>query len=111
MSTIARLILSIIGLSVLVVSCTTKRDGVAYRIYHNTTTHYNGHFNADQAMLKAEAKILSNTTEDFDSILSVIALGNDDAVKTAYEDFERVIEKSEKVIAKHTKQRKQLKLL
>lgn len=102
MSVITRLLLFFLGLGFLVVSCTTKRDGVAYRIYHNTTTHYNGHFNADQAMLKAEAKILSNTTEDFDSILSVIALGNDDAVKTAYEDFERVIEKSEKVIAKHT---------
>ena len=85
MSVITRLLLFFLGLGILVVSCTTKRDGVAYRIYHNTTTHYNGHFNADQAMLKAEAKILSNTTEDFDSILSVIALGNDEAVKTAYQ--------------------------
>jgi hypothetical protein len=96
------LLVWLFALTVLVVACTTKRDGVAYRIYHNTTTHYNGHFNADQAMIKAEGKIISNTTEDYDSILSVIALGNDDAAKTAYEDLERVIEKSEKVIAKHT---------
>ena len=83
-------------------ACTNKKDGVAYRAYHNTTAHYNGHFNADQAMIQAETKIRSNTIEDFDSILSVIALGSPEGAQTALEDLERVIAKSEKVIQKHT---------
>ena len=83
-------------------ACTNKKDGVAYRAYHNTTAHYNGHFNADQAMLQAETKIRSNTIEDFDSILSVIALGSPEGGQAALEDLERVISKTEKVIKKHT---------
>ncbi|MEY2764317.1 MAG: hypothetical protein RLZZ205_741, partial [Bacteroidota bacterium] len=72
-------------------ACTNKKDGVAYRAYHNTTAHYNGHFNADQAMLQAETKIRANTIEDFDSILSVIALGSPEGGQAALEDLERVI--------------------
>ena len=30
--------------------CSTKRDGRAYRIYHNTTARYNGFYYANEAM-------------------------------------------------------------
>ena len=83
-------------------SCTNKKDGVAYRIYHNTTAHYNGQFNAEQAMISAEEKIIKNHQEDYDSILPLFIYGDIETVKPAFEDLERVIEKGEKVIKKHT---------
>ncbi len=92
------ILLTVCGLT----ACTNKKDGVAYRIYHNTTTHYNGHFNADQAMISAEEKIKTQYQEDYDSILPLFIFGDIETVKPAFEDLERVIEKSEKVIKKHT---------
>jgi len=86
----------------LVFSCTTKKDGVAYRVYHNTTTHFNGHFNADQAMIQAQKTIESAFQEDYDSIIPILICGNPELNKAAYEDLEKVISKSEKVIKKHT---------
>ena len=91
-------LLLILGIS----ACTNKKDGVAYRIYHNTTAHYNGQFNAEQAMISAEEKIINNHQEDYDSILPLFIYGNIETVKPAFEDLERVIEKGEKVIKKHT---------
>ena len=89
-------------MSVATFSCTNKKDGVAYRIFHNTTAHYNGHFNAEQAMISAEEKIKTQYQENYDSILPLFIFGDIETIKPAFEDLERVIEKSEKVIKKHT---------
>lgn len=83
-------------------ACTTTKDGFAYRAYHNTTAHFNGHFNAGESMKKGVEKIQAAHEEDYDEILPVFIYGTEATSKEAYPEMERVITKCEKVISKHT---------
>ena len=82
-------------------SCTTKKDGFAYRVFHNTTTRYNGFFNAKEAMKEGQLKIAEAYQENYDSILPIFLYGDEAAAQRAYPDMERVIEKSSLVIERH----------
>lgn len=89
-------------LLLLAVSCSTKKDGFSYRVYHNTTAHFNGHFNAGESIKKGQVKLLEAHVEDYDSILPLFVYGTKETAKSAYPEMERAIEKSEKVIKRHT---------
>lgn len=82
-------------------SCTTKKDGFAYRVFHNTTTRYNGFFNAKEAMKQGQLKIAEAYQENYDSILPIFLYGDEAAAQRAYPDMERAIEKSSLVIERH----------
>lgn len=49
-------------------------------------------------MISAEEKIKTQYQENYDSILPLFIFGDIETIKPAFEDLERVIEKSEKVI-------------
>jgi len=83
-------------------ACTTTKDGFAYRAYHNTTAHFNGHFNAGESMKKGVAKIKEAHEEDYDEILPLFIYGTEETSRESYPEMERAIAKCEKVIAKHT---------
>ncbi|MGB1031302.1 MAG: tetratricopeptide repeat protein, partial [Flavobacteriales bacterium] len=82
-------------------SCTTKKDGFAYRVFHNTTARYNGYFYAEEAMKEGRLKIIDSYTEDYDSILPVFIYGDEASAQAAYPQMERTIEKSSLVIERH----------
>ena len=82
--------------------CSTTKDGFVYRTYHNTTVHYNGYFNANEALKKGVAKIKEANKDDYDQILPLFIYGDEETAKGSFEDMERVLEKSNKVIDKHT---------
>jgi predicted negative regulator of RcsB-dependent stress response len=86
----------------LAVSCSTQKDGFAYRVYHNTTTHYNGYFNADQSIQKGYGKILAAEKPDYDNILPIFIIGTKETAQASFPEMERAIEKSEKMINRHT---------
>jgi tetratricopeptide (TPR) repeat protein len=94
--------LLLLSLVVLLIGCTTKKDGFAYRAYHNTTAHFNGHFNSNENMKKGQKKLADAQVEDYDLILPIFIYGTDETAKSAYPEMEKSIEKSEKVIRRHT---------
>lgn len=85
-----------------VLSCNTQKDGFSYRVYHNTTAHFNGYFNADESIKKGYKKILDAEKPDYDQILPIFIVGNQETAKGSFPEMERAIEKSEKVINRHT---------
>ena len=56
----------------LCVSCTTKRDGRAYRLFHNTTAKYNGFYYANEAHAEADLKLEELHEERWDEVLERI---------------------------------------
>jgi tetratricopeptide (TPR) repeat protein len=82
-------------------SCSTKRDSNAARLYHNTTAHYNGYFNAEEIIKKSVNKFKEDYKEDYDKILPIFIYGEDEQAKAAYADMEKAILKCEKVINRH----------
>ncbi len=89
-------------LLLVVISCSTQKDGFTYRVYHNVTAHYNGYFNAEESIKAGLKKVNLAYKPDYDNILPIFVNGTDEISKTIYPEMERAIEKSEKVINRHT---------
>lgn len=83
-------------------SCTTEKDGLSYRIYHNTTARYNGFFYAKESIKEAKTKLLADHEEDYDEILPPFIYGTEEKARAVYPQLERTIEKSSKVVERHT---------
>ena len=83
-------------------ACSTKVDGVAYRIYHNTTGHYNGYFNANELIKKTQLNFEVKRKDDFDEVIVLKNYGNPELFKEAKPEMDKAIKKCEKVIKRHT---------
>lgn len=83
-------------------ACTTEKDGVSYRLYHNTTARYNGFFYAKESIKEATTKLLADHEEDYDEILPPFVYGTEEKSRAVYPQLERAIEKSSKVVERHT---------
>ena len=90
-------------LLVLVVSsCSTTRDGMLYRAYHNTHAKYNGFFYAKEAMAEAEVILFEEYVENWDEILPIFPPVDETTAQQVYPLMERAIEKCTNVVDKHT---------
>ena len=83
-------------------SCTTKRDGRPYRWYHNTHARFNGFFYAKEALKEAEGKIKELYEPNWDEILPLYLDTDDGSAQQVYPLMERAIEKSSRVVDRHT---------
>ena len=92
-----------LALIVLVVSgCSTTRDGLLYRAFHNTHAKYNGFFYAKEAMAEAEVILFEEYTENWDEILPIFPPVDESTAQQVYPLMERAIEKCTNVVDKHT---------
>jgi tetratricopeptide (TPR) repeat protein len=90
-------------LFVLVISgCSTTRDGLLYRAYHNTSAKYNGFFYAKEAMAEAEVILKEDYKENWDEILPIFPPVDETTAQQVYPLMERAIEKCTNVVDKHT---------
>ena len=83
-------------------SCTTKRDGRAYRLYHNTTAKYNGFFYANEAHAEADAKLEELHEERWDEVLPLFLEADESTAQQIFPLMERAIEKCTRVVDRHT---------
>jgi tetratricopeptide (TPR) repeat protein len=96
-------LLSIFFAAIVVIQgCTTKRDGRAYRIYHNTTAKFNGFYYANEAMVEAEKKIEALHEPNWDEVLPLFLDTDENSSQQVYPLMERAIEKCSKVVDRHT---------
>jgi tetratricopeptide (TPR) repeat protein len=89
-------------LSVFFVSCSTKEDGVAYRIYHNTLGHYNGYFNANELVKKSQTTLANGRKDDYDEVIPLYNYGTISQKKELIPDLDKAIKKCGKVVKRHT---------
>ena len=82
--------------------CSNTRDGVMYRVYHNTNARFNGYFYAMEAMDEAELTLREGYEENWDEILPVFPPVDESTAQQVYPLMERAIEKCTNVVDKHT---------
>ncbi len=82
-------------------ACTTRKDGFVYRVFHNTTAHYNGFFYAQEAMKEADATLWDKHEDDYDEVLPLFVYGDEESAQSIFPLMERTIEKSSRVIERH----------
>lgn len=72
------------------------------RAYHNTTSRYNGFFNARELMKKNETLLRETFVDDYSQLLPVFIYPDDKKSQSMYPDMDLVIEKCSKVIDRHS---------
>jgi tetratricopeptide (TPR) repeat protein len=92
----------VLFLSLFLASCSTKEDGVAYRIYHNTLGRYNGYFNANELVKKSQVTLANGRKDDYDEVIPLYNYGTVSQKKELTPDLDKAIKKCGKVVKRHT---------
>ncbi|MBL4657910.1 MAG: hypothetical protein JKX73_07915, partial [Flavobacteriales bacterium] len=81
--------------------CSTKKDALINRAYHNMTGHYNAYFNGHESFKEGTAKIASSDKDDYTQLLPIFKYGTESSSKTIYPEMDNAILKASKVIERH----------
>lgn len=100
-----RLLYSIFCLFLVTTSCTVQKDqddpSFLNKLYHNTTSKYNYHFNADLLMQESMAALTQEYAEDYDTLIPVYPYMANPNVENQYNTLDKVIEKVTTVSTLH----------
>ena len=83
-------------------ACSTKKDAMMNRWFHQTTARYNGYFNGKESMRMALKKLDKELSDDYTEILTPVKLPLDAQAPQLYPELDRAIEKATKVIQNHS---------
>ena len=85
-----------------IVGCSTSRNTFVNRKYHDLNAHYNVLFNGRDVFKQAAKKVEAIEPQSFDEILPVFAFEYQQTPGLIAGDMQRVIDKGNKTIAKHS---------
>lgn len=91
-----------IGIVLLLAGCSTKKNTLFSRQYHQLTTRYNIHFNGNEALKSGIRKMEQNHKEDYTNLLPVFVSSNPWTRALCTSDMDYAIEKAVKAIDKHS---------
>jgi len=86
----------------LLFSCSQKKNTFTSRQFHNLSAHYNGLYWANVSLDEGIFNIERAHKDDYSKILSVFKYADEKAAKANYPQFDRAIEKTNKVIQYHS---------
>lgn len=72
------------------------------RAYHNTTSRYNGYFNAREIMKENEDRLWEEQVDDYSQILPIFIYPDEQKSQGMYPDMDKIIEKCSQVIERHS---------
>jgi tetratricopeptide (TPR) repeat protein len=88
-------------LLVAIIACSTEKDAVVNRGFHNLTARYNGYFNAGEIINDALASYREKTKDDYTKIIDLEIYPNQEDAPGLFPQMDLAIEKCSKVIYKH----------
>lgn len=83
-------------------SCSTKKNTLTRRAYHNLTAHYNAYFNGKEAMKEGVTELSKKNKDNFSKVLPVFELGTKSDAQSVYSFMDRSIEKASIIIQRHS---------
>jgi len=91
--------LVIIGLSLILTTCSVEKNTDTTRFYHGMTARYNIYFNGYESFKAGTEKITNGYRDDYAEILNVFEFSDPSTVNMCSSDMERAIQKSSKLIS------------
>ncbi|MCF8331411.1 MAG: tetratricopeptide repeat protein [Bacteroidales bacterium] len=82
--------------------CSTRKNTLTRRAFHNLTAHYNALFNGHQALKQGVEQIQDAHVDNFDRVLPVFRLADETASQSAAPQMDRAVKKAAKVVQKHS---------
>lgn len=92
---------SVIAFSALT-SCSTKKNTFSRRAYHNLVSQYNTYWNGNESFKEGVRNLEKTAKDNYTSVLPVYKFGNEQEALSVAFNMDRAIEKSSKVILKHS---------
>ncbi len=89
-------------ITLVICSCSTKKNNFMNRKYHNTTAKYNGYFNGKESLKAGIKKLEENHKDDFSEIIPVFKTGDLAKNQTIHPYMNKAIEKGSIVIQRHS---------
>lgn len=83
-------------------SCSTKKNTVASRAFHNLTAYYNIYYNALDSYKSGLKRIEDGLDYNFDDILPIFYYTDETAIGMVSTDMDRALRKSSKLITRHS---------
>ncbi len=88
-------------LIMLISQCSTEKNTVIHRGFHNLHAKYNGFFNANELIKTSYNNFLKSRKEDYNEILPVFPFTSNEEAKNWYAPMDTAYKKCELVIFKH----------
>ncbi len=82
--------------------CTTQKNTVVTRTYHNITSHYNAYFNGYESLKAGVKKIEKNVPDNYSLMLPVFKHSSTEAASSVVGEMDKAIKKASKVITMHS---------
>jgi len=99
---LAIILIGLIALSLGLGGCSTKKNTFTRRTYHNLTAHYNAYWNGNESFKEGVRTLDKNVKDNYTSVLPVYKYGTQQDAQSVVPNMDRAIEKSSKVIQRHS---------
>ncbi|PKP10697.1 MAG: hypothetical protein CVU09_05645 [Bacteroidetes bacterium HGW-Bacteroidetes-4] len=83
-------------------ACSTKKNTVVTRSFHNLTSYYNVYYNGNEAFINGVKKIDKSFKDNYSLILPIFKYSNSEITRGSFGEMNRAIEKGSKCIQKHS---------
>ncbi len=97
-----RSLLILLVSTLVILACSRTKDTFTSRVYHQTLSRFNPLFNGKQAFYSGEQDLAKQHRDNFDEILPVFRYGEENQVSIIKPQMDKAIEKSTKVIQRHS---------
>lgn len=97
-----RLFIRILAILLILSACSTKKNTMTRRAYHNLTAHFNAYYNGNEALKDGVLTLEGAHKDNYSLVIDIFPFGSDKEVQTVTPQMERAIEKAMKVIKKHS---------
>ena len=91
----------VIGL-LLFSGCSTKKNTLTRRMYHNLTSHYNIYFNGEASLKDGEKQLRTQVQDDYSKVLRVYNYGTQQNGMSMNSTMDRALEKTAICVQKHS---------
>ena len=88
--------------SLLITSCSTKKNTATTRWWHSFNARYNTYFNGSQAFIEGSLEKETGNHDDHTQLIPLYTVANKNSKTLGSSQFDRAIEKSEKAIRRHS---------
>lgn len=94
--------LLIVLFSLVLSGCSTKKNTASTRWWHSFNARYNTYFNGNQAFIDGNLEKEKGNKDNYTEIIPLYMVGNKQSREIGKGQYDRAIEKSEKVIRRHS---------
>ena len=91
----------VIGL-LLLSGCSTKKNTLTRRMYHNLTSHYNIYWNGEKSLKDGEQQLRTQAKDDYSKVLRVYNYGTKQDGMAMNSTMDRALEKTSICVQKHS---------